>query len=425
MKNIKIGRYLGFYSNLILSLSTSVGLFLIIPLIISNYGQKALLIWSLVSSYCGLLLIFDFGITSVMARKLSELFKDTSSFSSRIWGHFLKFHAKILFIGSVLVFLIFIFQSIFGNILGLYTENILIFSFLLVATLSTIASHQQILKFHLLEIYPLALTFLAISKIIETGLIFLLIIARPPFPAIACAVAAIRIFEFLILRTFANQRLFNLRQNTSNVQGIDLRRLDFVSSVLYSASTILGIHATYILQSFFLTPNQVITVLISRMMAAPIRIFADSLAIGNFDKLIHKSLSSNVSKKQENKFIIFLWSLLLGFSGLYVLLINIVGDYFFNFLSQGKLSFNLVLMNLFVVATLLDGVIVIYMQTLISAGSLGRAGSAYFGLTIFSLVFLVPLINPLGMFAGVASIIFCDTLFFLYSARVKKSRVQE
>jgi hypothetical protein len=39
-----------------------------------------------------------------------------------------------------------------------------------------------------------------------------------------------------------------------------------------------------------MNPNQIVTVLITRMIASPIRILADSLAIGNFDKFLKKAI---------------------------------------------------------------------------------------------------------------------------------------
>jgi hypothetical protein len=425
MMRIKIKQHLGFLANITLALSTIVGVFLMTPLILKTYGQEVFLVWSLVNSACGLLLIVDFGITSVMARKFLELFQKPSSFSKKTWGDFLSFHAVILAIGSGLVIVVFLIQSSFGNVFRISTQNVLVFAFLLIATLSTIACHQQIMKFQILGRYPQALTFIAFSKIIETGFVLLLISWQPPFATIPCTVAAIQFFQFLTLRNLANRWLLIHKKKPSIIQKIQFSRLNLVSSVLYSASSILGIHATFILQSFFLAPMQVLTVLICRMIASPIRIFADSLAIGNFDKFIRKSLSSNARNMELKRSTIELWLLLLGFSVIYMFLINIVSNFVFTFLSQGQSTSNVMLLNLFFIATIMDGAIVIYMQISISGGSLGRAGSTYFLVTLMSLVFLVTLIQSIGIYAGVFSIIFCDTIFLLYLLKLKKSVVSK
>jgi hypothetical protein len=420
--HISVRQHVGFFANVTLTLSTIVGVFLMTPLIIRTYGQGIFLAWSLINSACGLMFIVDFGITSVMARKFHEIFQKTSNFSRRNWKDFLNFHAVIICTGSGFVIVIFLVQSSFGNVFRLSAQSFLVFIFTLTATLASIASHQQVLKFQILGRYSQVLTLLAFFKIIETGVVFLLINWRPPFVGIPFTVALIHILQFLVLRNLSNRWMFNDAEDTSSIQTLDFRRLNFVSSVLYSASSILGIHATFILQSLFLAPKQVLTVLICRMMSSPIRIFADSLAIGNFDKFIRKSLA-NDSKQIEHKKSWELWLLLLGFSGIYILLINLIGDFLFTFLSQGQSTSSLILLNLFCIATILDGAIVIYMQIAISAGSLDRAGSTYFLLTISSLILLVSFIQPIGIYAGVASIIFCDLLFFLFQFKLKKKQM--
>jgi len=415
----KFRQHIGFLANLAFTLTSVLGVFLMTPLIIRNYGQGVYLLWSLVNSACGLLFILDFGITSVIAREFLEVFKEATNFSRRIWKRFLVFHGKILFTGAGFVILIFIFQSNMGHVFKFSYQNLLIFLFTLLATLATIASHQQVIKFQVIGNYPRALIIIALAKIIETVIIFLMLYSEFSFVIITLLVAAIHIFQLLILTNVSNRQLSESEITASAGQNNELRKLSFISSVLYSASSVLGIHATFLVQSFFLSPKQLLIVLISRMISSPIRIIADSIAIGSFDKYIRKSLSNQAKKLPAKHSPVEPWLMLLGFSVIYVTLLNLVGKFIFGFLSHGQSTANLLLLNLFCLATLLDGAIVIYMQILISSGSLGNAGSLYFLITLVSFLFLASVILQFGVYAGVISIIVCDLLFFLFELRAK------
>jgi hypothetical protein len=321
------------------------------------------------------------------------------------------------------VSLIFVFQWNQGNIFKFSTQNLLIFIFTLIATLATIVSHQQVLKFQIKNDYSHALIIIALVKIIETTIVILMLYLKISFTIVSMSIATIHIVQVLVLTNLANRDLYLSVIDSSIEQRFAPQKLSFISSTLYSASSVLGIHATFILQSLFLAPTQVLVVILSRMVASPIRIFADSLAIGSFDKYIRRSLSNKSGQGTSKQLPMELWLTLLVFSAIYMVLINSISKFVIIFLSHGQSTPNLSLIHLFCVATILDGSIVIYMQISISSGSLNNAGSRYFLFTLICLILLVFLNQPFGVYAGVLSIIFCDLLFLIIELKPNNRRI--
>ncbi len=413
----------GFLANLTFTLSSVMGVLLMTPLIMKNYGQGKYLLWTLANAVCALLFIVDFGITSVVARKFIEIFEKPIDFSIEIWRGFLTFHVKILCVGSLLVSLTFAVLWYQGAIIIFSAQNLLIFIFTLIATLATILSHQQVLKFQVGGLYSRGLTIIAIVRVIETIIVILLLYWSISFTLVTSAVAAIHIFQLFFLASDATTPSAPQAHELPTIRRFEQLQLKFTSSVLYSASSVLGIHATLIVQSLFLAPTQVLVVVISRMISSPIRIFADSLAIGSFDKYIRRSLA-NIEMQTHHKHLpVQLWSALFGFSAFYVLLINFTHKFVINILSDGQSIPNLLLLNLFCAATLLDGSVVIYTQVAISRGSLGQTGIRYFSITAFCLILLVPCIQIFGVYGGAISIIFCDLLFLFTELNAKSPRI--
>ena len=140
----------GFLANLTFSIFSVIGIFITTPLIIRNYDQDIYLLWSIVNSICGLLFILDFGITSVASREFLKSAGNPSEFSWSRWTRFRIFHNKILAIGTLFLLIIFYFQWQHKNLVGFSIENIFVFFFILVGTVATILSHQQIIKFQII-----------------------------------------------------------------------------------------------------------------------------------------------------------------------------------------------------------------------------------------------------------------------------------
>jgi hypothetical protein len=159
------------------------------------------------------------------------------------------------------------------------------------------------------------------------------------------------------------------------------------------------------------------------MIVSPIRIFSDALAIGNFDKLIRNSLGFKPTDIRANMPVANLYKILFLFSTSYLLALFFLGDFIIDFISYGTSNLNVTLLFLFGFANIMDGAIVIFMQSSISNGSHGNKGVVYFVITLISLFLLIFLIDMVGVYGGAFSIIFCDLGFFLLIAFTKKFRL--
>ncbi len=399
-------------STLLFSVTTSGGILLMTPLIIQNYGKSLYILWSVSTSICALLFIFDFGITSVASQKFLSHFKKTGTFTIQSWKLFLRFHSKILISVALLLLTIFILQTHFEKNLSMSLNYLTIFLITIVSTLITILCHQQIIKFQIGDNYQTSLTFITLIKLFETLLTLLLLILAINFVTICLSILAVRSFQFFLLRRYSRLSFeigasFELNQKDPS---FSLRY--FMGPILYSSSSVLSIHATFLIQSVFMNPNQTVTVLITRMIASPIRIVADSLAIGNFDKLIRRSIVITTSKSTSKPTsLIYDHLVLFVVTTPYVVIANFLGQPLIDFLSSGQLEVNFLLLNLFCLATLLDGMIVIFMQYKISGGMHYGIGFTYFVTTILGFAMLLVLIQYIDLYAGVISIIICDLLF--------------
>jgi hypothetical protein len=159
-------------------------------------------------------------------------------------------------------------------------------------------------------------------------------------------------------------------------------------------------------------------------MVSPIRILSDALATGNFDKFIRSSLQIAPTIRKTSRPMVGLFKILVLFASGYLLLLIFAGSFLMDLISYGESNLNLALLILFGAATLLDGAIVIYMQASIANGTQGSKGTLYFSLTLLSLFLLIFLVEILGIYGGVLSILLCDIVFFVFIAFSKLFRFQ-
>jgi hypothetical protein len=418
---MKIKKHSGVISTLLFSIITSFGILLMTPLILQNYGQNIYIVWSISNSICALLFIFDFGITSVASQKFLGFFKNTGIFSKDSWTTFLRLHSTILLSASLLLLIIFSFQISFQNNLQTSINSVVIFLITMFSTLATIVCHQQVVKYQIKENYHLALITLTVTKIIETFLVLLLLYIQVDFITVCTSILLVRCLQFLMLKQFS-KKIF-AENNINSHKKLVFKPSIFFGPILYSTSSVLGIHATFLLQSIFLNPHQTVTVLITRMLASPIRILADSLAIGNFDKFLNKPIPIPNSESSLKKRVLIreYWVLIL-FTVPYTLSANVFGNDLVDFLSKGQLQVNYVLLNLFCLSTVLDGLIVLFMQFRISKGMHYGLGMTYLTTTITGLILLLICIPYIDLYAGAVSIIFCNLLFMSHRLFSKGSK---
>ena len=409
---MKIKKHSGVISTLIFSFITSFGILLMTPIILQNYGQNIYILWSISNSICALLYIFDFGITSVASQKFLSIFKNTGIFSKDSWAAFLRLHFKVLILASISLIIIFLLQIYFQKNLRISFSSFAIFLLTILSTLTTIICHQQIIKYQIKENYHMALYILSVTKLFETTLVIFLLFIAVNFVAICTSLLAVRCLQLLVLQRLSKMSFHEKNKNLNAHKGPEFKSSIFMGPILYSASSVLGIHATFLLQSIFMNPSQTVTVLITRMVASPIRIFADSLAIGNFDKFLNNSILDPSTKSRRTEMFLMRehWVLIL-FSIPYIAIANLLGRDLVDFLSSGQLQANFVLLNLFCIATVLDGLIVIFMQFRIAKGLQQWIGLMYLAATILGFIVLVILVPYLDLYAGAASIIVCNLLF--------------
>jgi len=409
---MKIREHSGVISTLLFSIITSSGILLMTPLILQNYGSNIYILWSISNSICALLFIFDFGITSVASQKFLSFFKNTKTFSKDSWVAFLRFHSKVLILASLSLLTFFFLQIHFQKNLRISISSVAIFLIILLSTLITVICHQQIIKYQIKENYHLALLILTVTKFFETILSLFLLFISVNFIAICASILAIRCLQLLVLQRLSKMSFHEKNKNLNAQKGPEFKLNIFMGTIFYSASSILGIHATFLLQSVFMNPNQIVTVLITRMVASPIRILADSLAIGNFDKFLKKAGLNPNAKSSFTQMVLLRehWVLIL-FTMPFTAIVNFLGGDLVDFLSNGQLQVDFVLLNLFCLATVLDGLIVIFMQFRVAKGMQHGIGLMYLATTILGLISILIFVPYLDLYAGAASIILCNLLF--------------
>lgn len=409
---MKIRKHSGVISALLLSIITSSGILLMTPLILQNYGRNIYILWSISNSICALLYIFDFGITSVASQRFLSFFKNEKTFSKASWVAFLRFHSKVLTLASLSLLTVFFLQIHFETHLQISISTFSIFLITILSTLITIICHQQIIKYQLKENYHLALLILTVIKFFETILSIFLLFISINFITICASILAVRCLQLLVLQRLSKMSFHEKNKHLNAQIGPEFKLNSFMGTISYSASSLLGIHATFLLQSVFMNPNQIVTVLITRMVASPIRILADSLAIGNFDKFLKEArLKANAKSSFTQVVLIREYWVLILFTIPFTAIVNFLGGGLVNFLSNGQLQVDFVLLNLFCLATVLDGLIVISMQFRIAKGMKHRIGLMYLATTILGLLSILIFVPYLDLYAGAASIILCNLLF--------------
>lgn len=409
---MKIKKHSAVVLMLLFSIITSSGILLTTPLILRNYSGATYILWSISNSICALLFIFDFGITSVASQKFLSFFKNAKIFSKDSWIAFLRFHSKVLIISSLSLLTIFLLQIYFQNNLPISISSVTVFLFTILSTVLTIIGHQQIIKYQIKDNYHTALSILTVTKLLETILVIVLLYLAVNFIAICASILAVRCFQLLVLQRLSKESFYEDNNNSNAQMELEFTLKIFKGSIFYSASSVLGIHATFLLHSVYMNTNQIVIVLITRMIASPIRIFADSLAIGNFDKFLRKSMLNSHTKSSFTEMVLTreYWALTL-FTIPFTAIANFLGSNLVNFLTNGQLQVDFVLLNLFCLANWLDGLIVIFMQLRISKGMEHGIGQLYLATTFLGFIFIFIFVPYLDLYAGAASIIFCNVLF--------------
>lgn len=415
---MKLTKNLGVITTLLFSIITSSGVMLMTPQILHNYGITIYILWSISSSIAALLFIADFGITSVASQKFLFFFKTSGIFPKTLWKSFVLFHSKILFLMSMILITIFSLQIYFDKNLEFTLNFLVIFLIIILSTLMSVISHQQIIKFQINNNYQRALNIITFTKLLETTLTLWLVFMGINFIIVCSSTFVLRYLQFKVLQRLSMRNFQSIMQIQDEYEEPKFVLRFFLGSILYSASSVLGIHATFLIQSIFMSPEQTLTLLVTRMLASPIRILADSIAIGNFDNFLKKSvlkLGSN-SSREEKILVPELWTLVF-FTLPFMLIANTFANIFVTFLSHGQLRANFLLLNLYCISTLLDGMIVIYMQLRISKGLQSKIGVTYLGTTTLGFSFLLIFGQILGLYAGVTSIILCNLVFTVIALR--------
>ena len=376
----------------------SIAQVLMVPLFIASFGQFGYVTWITINSYTAFILMSDFGILIVATVFLTNSVRSTDTFAIDIWE---KCKALTLKLSITIAFSLFV---LYWGINFLFKHNIsdaktslLVFVFLAILSILTVWQHTILSTFQIFDRYGQGMTLLAVIRIVEVCLVFILLTFK-------CQIITLS-FAYLIIRSFLT---FSLWQKQRKLENFSKRKLVRAPEGTFRAllppsigvaalnfASMLGIHGSFLVSTLWLKPGDLIAIAIARMISSPLRLMTTALLIGTFpDFISHNSVTLDdvsvvqIERVRSNLRITFITIILTASTTLIL-----VSHFIWNFLSRKSLEFPIWLVTLFIIATILDAVIGFVAQEYISKNLAHKIGYIYLVITLFFLA----LQRPLGL----------------------------
>jgi hypothetical protein len=370
-------------NHLFLQIINITGQIILIPIFLRNYDQEIYVFWIVTSALASFLLVADSPVLQIFSVPLSKDFIDNKALNKTLIRQLIK----LLIILELLIFvaLTFIFIVLqYNNIAFKYsfTWMILVFFALLVANLFTVTSHYFLTVYQIVGAYKKGLNFISKGKVCELILTIFLVTLGTNLLLLIVAILFSRIATILIMKSHLHYQKNN---STVVLNKSDFLARNLLGAIASTTTVTFAIQGMLVSLSLWANEQEILLFTISRMLTVPIRIMADSLALGTFPFLLRKmhqnDNSMNFSIKTLRVYIIYLICI--------IPIIILSGSFVFKILTNGQVYFDFQIFMLAILSTVLDGIIAILLQREIIFSRIFYPGLSYLTLTLSQVALMI------------------------------------
>lgn len=412
---IKIWKHLlsSIVSTLSRDLITLLGQISLTPLFLIRFGQAEYTKWLTMLSYSSFIVLADFGMSTVIIYKLINTFEKYRFYDLFLWNWFKKKTLLISFFLITIAALVCSQKYPFGiQKLYLFNSNIQLFIALTASAIITLYQHFWLYKKQIEDRTSLGQRHISLLRFFEILSLIILLQFDIQLTNFAWYFAFSKLFFFLSLQVSQRNKskLFKIPGANSDISGIIK---PIIGNAFITTADVVSLHGSFILASFWLSPSELITIAIARMLASPVRILATGIISSSLPFLIR----NNQKRNQESSELLALktlanWSKIVLAAGTLILLG--LSKPLWDFLSHNMISYNGNIVLWFCIATLSDSFLAFKFQRYISTNKALYGGIVYLSTTLFMTAFQKMLGNYVGLAAVPICIFLADIITITY-----------
>ena len=380
MKKMKQFRQTAISNHLFLQIVNISGQVVLVPVFLRNYSQDLYVFWIVMGALSSFMLLADSAILQTFSVRLTKYYIENNSISQSLIRQVIRTLVVLELVSFV--FLI----SAFGVVRVRHDASqtsfivaISILCSLLLANMITVAIHFYLLLFQVSGEYKMGINFISKGKIVEVCFLIVLASFGLELLKLALAIVAIRLITAYLM---ARRLKIPKDEIELPVSRDSLLTRNLAGAIAMSATVILASQGMLVVLSQWASAKEILLFTVSKMLAVPVRIAADSFALGTFPLLVKKfHLQENLISSSKKLVQLYL-SLVIAL----VPIIVILGSRFFGHLTNNEIAFNFNFLILTIASVALDGLVtILFQQVLISSKSF-QPGISYLLLTILQLV---------------------------------------
>jgi len=413
MKKMNQFRQTAIANHLFLQLVNISGQVILVPVFLRNYSQDLYVSWIVMGALSSFMLLADSAILQTFSVRLSKHYIENNSLS-------LSLIRKVVWTLVVLELTSFIFLVSVFAVLRVrhdagqtsFTVSIGIFCSLLLANMITVGVHFYLLLFQVCGEYKRGINLISKGKIVEICSLIALASIGLELLKLALFIVAIR-----LLTAYQMARKLKIQKDEIELPASNSSLLtrNLSGAIAMSATVILASQGMLVVISQWASAKEILLFTVSKMLAVPIRIAADSFALGTFPLLVKKLHLQENSINYSKRLVRLYLSLVMALSPIIVIL----GVLFFGQLTNNEIAFSFSFLTLIIASVALDGLVnILFQQVLISSKSF-QPGISYLFLTILQLVLVGYLLTLHNIVYVVLLNIFGDLMMLLSIRKAK------
>jgi len=388
MKEKNLFRGTAIPNHLLLQLINILGQLVLVPVFLRNYPIDLYVFWILMGAISSFMLLADSAILQAFSVPLSKHYINNHLLSKTLIRQVVRTLIVLELTSCVIL------VSAFG-ILRIHHNNtnqislmmaLSIFSSLLLANMITVVIHLFLTLFQVIGEYNKGINFITKGKFVEVCLLVAFVSLGLELLILAICIVTVR-----LLTAYQMARNLKIPKDEINLSAPHAHLLtrNLTGAVALSATMILAGQGMLIVISQWANAKEILLFTVSKMLTVPVRITADSLALGTFPLLV-KKVQLQENTKNYYKKLAQLYALLVV---TLAPIIMILGFLFFGHLTNNKVDFNISFLLLTIASTALDGLVTILFQQFIIHSKSFQPGIMYLLFTILQLILIGYVLN--------------------------------
>jgi hypothetical protein len=396
------------------------GQILLMPFFLINFGPTDYSTWLVVLSYTSFIVLSDFGMSTVIIGRMVIFLEENRLFDLTLWEWFKRKTIALAIFMTLVVGALFYSKYTDSLTFGfLVSKNSQLFASLSLASFVTISQHFWLYRMQVLGQNSPAQRTLTLVRLCEVIVLALLLQINLSISTFAWLFLLCKLILFagfkVSLKKYSNQTVTRvIPANNSNILS------PVMSNALVTTANVISIHGSFIVASAWLSPRDLISLAIARMLTSPIRILGTAITSGALPYFIRAYHMKNLGVDNLQILNLVVRKSLFVVAAIAVF-VSFLGELAWNVIGQKEIDFNQMLVLLFCISTLSDSILNLKFQRPLVTNKAFFPSAVYFTATVMFAGFQIFLGNFVGIIAVPMCIIIADwiTLVFLNLSKDK------